>query len=110
LAVRTTRIILGIRRDLGHLDDTDAPGREACTAIGGETTTHAHFTDAILRGGLNYQFHSYGDRRMSANGTKRILRRAQSMSALPLKADMDQSGCDVRFVPKADSCTAAKSR
>ena len=24
------------------------------------------------------------------------------MSALPPKADMDQSGCDVRFVPKAD--------
>jgi hypothetical protein len=24
------------------------------------------------------------------------------MSALPPKADMDQSGCDVRFVPEAD--------
>ena len=24
------------------------------------------------------------------------------MSALPPKADMDQQGCDVRFVPKAD--------
>ena len=24
------------------------------------------------------------------------------MSALPPKADIDQSGCDVRFVPKAD--------
>ena len=24
------------------------------------------------------------------------------MSALPPKADMDQHGCDVRFVPKAD--------
>jgi len=29
------------------------------------------------------------------------------MSALPPKADMGQQGCDVRFVPKADSCTAA---
>jgi hypothetical protein len=29
-------------------------------------------------------------------------------SALPPKADMDQQGCDVRFVPKADSCSAAK--
>ena len=26
----------------------------------------------------------------------------QSMSALLPKADIDQSGCDVRFVPKAD--------
>jgi hypothetical protein len=30
------------------------------------------------------------------------------MSALPPKADMVQHGCDVRFVPKADSCTSAK--
>jgi len=32
-----------------------------------------------------------------------------SMSALPPKADIDQHGRDVRFVPKADSCTAAKN-
>jgi hypothetical protein len=30
------------------------------------------------------------------------------MSALPPKADIDQRECDVRFVPKADLCTAAK--
>jgi hypothetical protein len=30
------------------------------------------------------------------------LRGVRSMSALAPKADMDQSGCDVRFVPKAD--------
>jgi len=30
------------------------------------------------------------------------------MSALPLKADMDHRGRDVRFVPKADIFTAAK--
>jgi hypothetical protein len=30
------------------------------------------------------------------------------MSALPPKADIDQSGCDVRFVPQADICSAAK--
>jgi hypothetical protein len=30
------------------------------------------------------------------------------MSALPPKAEMDQHGRDVRFVPKADSRTAAK--
>src|SRR5215469_9178119 len=32
----------------------------------------------------------------------------QSMSALPPKADMDQHGLDVRFVPKAEICSAAK--
>ena len=30
------------------------------------------------------------------------------MSALPPKADMDQQGCDVRFVPKADIAPAAR--
>ena len=30
------------------------------------------------------------------------------MSALPPKADMDQSGCDVRFVPKADILQCVK--
>src|SRR6516225_3199858 len=32
------------------------------------------------------------------------------MSALPPKADMDQSGCDVRFVPKADIRLSARPR
>ena len=39
---------------------------------------------------------------MSALGQKRTLRHVRVMSALPPKADMDQSGCDVRFVPIAD--------
>ena len=39
---------------------------------------------------------------MSAFGTKRTLRHVHLTSALPPKADMDQHGCDVRFVPKAD--------
>ena len=39
---------------------------------------------------------------MSALGQKQTSRHFQSMSALPPKADMDQSRCDVRFVPKAD--------
>src|SRR5262249_12702137 len=55
--------------DLGHLTDNDtppAPGNCAgliggeCSlgpATGGQTTTHTHFTDWILRGGLSYQFH-----------------------------------------------------
>jgi hypothetical protein len=32
------------------------------------------------------------------------------MSALPPKADIARNGGNVRFVPKADSCTAAKRR
>jgi hypothetical protein len=32
------------------------------------------------------------------------------MSALPPKADIAERDWDVRFVPKADSCTAAKIR
>jgi hypothetical protein len=36
------------------------------------------------------------------------LKRLRLMSALPPKADMDQRGRDVRFVPIADSCSAAK--
>jgi hypothetical protein len=39
---------------------------------------------------------------MSALGQKRTLRCILVMSALPPKADMDQYGRDVRFVPKAD--------
>jgi outer membrane immunogenic protein len=42
--------------DLGHLDTTGvvatAPG-----FAGGQITTHTHFTDGILRGGLNYKFY-----------------------------------------------------
>src|SRR5690349_11531511 len=53
--------------DLGHLNDTDATSVVSCrsgealvpctaTATGGQTTTNTHFTDGILRGGLNYHF------------------------------------------------------
>jgi hypothetical protein len=31
------------------------------------------------------------------------------MSALPPIADIRRTGCDVRFVPKADSCIAANT-
>src|SRR6516225_8704473 len=44
---------------------------------------------------------------MSALGQKRTLQCILVMSALPPKADMDQYGRDVRFVPKADICSAA---
>ena len=39
---------------------------------------------------------------MSALGQKRTSEQVRAMSALPPKADMDQYGRDVRFVPKAD--------
>ena len=47
---------------------------------------------------------------MSALGQKRTLARVHIMSALAPKADMDRHGLDVRFVPEANSCTAAKRR
>jgi outer membrane immunogenic protein len=47
----------GLYMDLGHLDDSDPIGATISSVTGGQTFTHTHFTDAILRGGLNYQFH-----------------------------------------------------
>jgi hypothetical protein len=44
---------------------------------------------------------------LSALGQKRTLKRLGSMSALPPKADIGTQPRDVRFVPKADSCSAA---
>jgi hypothetical protein len=44
---------------------------------------------------------------MSALGHKRIFGPRNAMSGLPLKADIGERNQDVRFVPKADSCTAA---
>jgi hypothetical protein len=46
--------------------------------------------------------------RMSALGQKRTLRGVRLMSALPPKADIAERGWNVRYVPQADSCTAAK--
>jgi outer membrane immunogenic protein len=45
--------------DLGTLDDTDRPPTclVPCTASGGQIITHTHFTDGILRAGLNYKFY-----------------------------------------------------
>jgi outer membrane immunogenic protein len=43
--------------DLGTLDDTDPLGIFISSVSGGQTITHTHFTDNILRVGLNYQFH-----------------------------------------------------
>ena len=44
---------------------------------------------------------------MSALGQKQTLHRSNVMSALPPKADIVGRNGDVRFVPEADSCTAA---
>ena len=52
--------------DLGTLDATGPPnifcdcGNSIIPGThftGGQVTTHTHFTDTILRAGLNYQFH-----------------------------------------------------
>jgi outer membrane immunogenic protein len=45
--------------DLGHLNDTDAPAPPptVISVNGGQVTTNTHFTDWILRGGLNYKFY-----------------------------------------------------
>jgi outer membrane immunogenic protein len=57
--------IEGLYMDLGHLDAT-APGRSASgvipgfadiTLTSGSVHTHTHFTDTIIRLGVNYQFH-----------------------------------------------------
>jgi outer membrane immunogenic protein len=58
--------IEGLYMDLGHLDTTGvttgfstrgiACTTGACTVTGG-ITTNSHFTDGILRAGLNYKFH-----------------------------------------------------
>jgi hypothetical protein len=45
---------------------------------------------------------------MSALGQKQTLVCFSAMSALPPKADIGWAQWDVRFVPRADSCTAAK--
>jgi hypothetical protein len=47
--------------------------------------------------------------RMSALGQKRTSRRLRLMSALPPKADIGTQSRNVRFVPKADICSAANS-
>jgi outer membrane immunogenic protein len=53
--------IEGLYMDLGHLDATgpggSASGVAAFTLTAGPAHTHTHFTDTILRAGLNYQFH-----------------------------------------------------
>ena len=43
--------------DLGHLDDNDAIVVTPVSVSGGQVTTHSHFTDGILRAGLNYKFY-----------------------------------------------------
>ena len=56
--------IEGLWMDLGHLDTTGvttganvAPPGTDLNLTGGQVTTHSHFTDGILRGGLNYKFY-----------------------------------------------------
>jgi hypothetical protein len=46
---------------------------------------------------------------MSALGQKRTFEPSVAMSAVPPKADIAERDEHVRFVPKPDSCTAAKT-
>jgi len=50
----------GLWMDLGTLDDNDISCVVACKVTGvtgGQVITHTHFTDGILRAGLNYKFY-----------------------------------------------------
>src|SRR5262249_45292118 len=54
----------GLWMDLGTLDATGASSvscicqsNPGAHLSGGQVTTHSHFTDGILRGGLNYRFY-----------------------------------------------------
>jgi outer membrane immunogenic protein len=47
----------GLYMDLGTLDTTGVTTAHSVPLTGGQLTTHTHFTDGILRGGLNYKFY-----------------------------------------------------
>ena len=47
---------------------------------------------------------------MPALGQKQTSAHVRAMSALPPKADIDQDGCNVRFVPEADILRRNKER
>jgi outer membrane immunogenic protein len=47
----------GLYMDLGHLNDPDELASSTSSTSGAQITTHTHFTDSILRGGLNYKFY-----------------------------------------------------
>jgi outer membrane immunogenic protein len=53
--------IEGLWMDLGHIDTagvtSGSVGGGITSISGGQLTTHTHFTDGILRGGLNYKFY-----------------------------------------------------
>jgi outer membrane immunogenic protein len=50
--------IEGLYMDFGHLNDPDAVAcNEGCVISVGQAITHTHFTDGILRAGLNYKFY-----------------------------------------------------
>ena len=78
----------------------DEPGLSAANCL----TTHE--AQRIAANIANRVHHSKIGSPMSALGQKQTLSGVRSMSALPPKADIDQDGCNVRFVPKADICSA----
>ena len=72
-------------------------------------TARVNEKTAPINGSLPLQFAAaYCEARMSALGHKRTSQCDRLMPALPPKADVEGRASDVRFVPKADSRTAAK--
>jgi outer membrane immunogenic protein len=64
LAGNWTWKIEGLYMDLGTIDTTGVTSISQHTSLpfvlsgtGGQITTHSHFTDGILRAGLNYRFY-----------------------------------------------------
>jgi outer membrane immunogenic protein len=65
-ATNWTWKVEGLYMDLGHLDTTGSGASftsagaicpaTGCVLTAGPAHTHTHFTDGILRGGLNYKF------------------------------------------------------
>ena len=80
--------------------------------IGLAGTTNNSFDEIVSsQMGLRVRLRgSHLDPLMSAMGHKQTFPYVSAMSALPPKADITEHCGHVRFVPKADSCTAALMR
>jgi len=76
-----------------------------CGPCYGLTQLQQGFTPGRMGPTLHFAWQQSPGR--NALGQKQAFEVVFAMSALPPKADMDQCRRDVRFVPIADSCTAA---
>src|SRR5262249_17019823 len=69
---------------------------------------HRHAPGALDKGIVAVELRAVKECLMSALGQKRTFGPKNAMYALPPIANIVEHDRDVRFVPKADSCTAAK--